>query len=821
MTPTTLAGPARTRIDAGWTVTARGASVPAEVLVAGAVPAAVPGTVTTDLLAAGLIEDPFRDDNERRQAWIGRSDWVYRTTFSWTPDGGAIQELVFDGIDTVATVVLNGQVLGAARNMHRTHRFDVSEGLVPGENILEVTIASPVAAADAASLALGFRPHANHHPYNAIRKAACSFGWDWGIDTSTSGLWRPVWIESWSGPRLAQVLVAGTAPEGAARLAVRAHVRSADAAAGLELHVAVGERQWTVPVDDGVASLDAAIDAELWWPRGHGEQALHEVEVSLVQGGDVIDAERRRIGFRSAEFVATDADGAGDTALIVNGQRIEVRGANWIPEDAFLPRITAERYSARIDDAVFAGINLLRVWGGGIFESEDFYDACDERGILTWQDFLFACAAYSEEPALAEEVELEAREAVARLASHPSLVVLNGNNENLWGRQDWGWETLLDGQSWGAQYYYEMLPAIVGELAPHVPYTPGSPFSPNPSAVQNSETTGTMHVWDVWNFIDHARYRDYRPRFVAEYGWQGPPTWATLTAFVSDDPLTPESPGMLIHQKAVIGNTKLTRGLIPHLRLPSTMEDWHWAMSLNQAVAVRTAIEWYRSIPECSGQIVWQLNDCWPVTSWAAVDSLGRAKPLLHALRTANAERLVTIQPDDDGLVVTLVNDTAADWRGDLVLDRRDYAGAILASAQQSVEVPARGSVSVTVPDDVSSPAAPESELVTASFDGTRGWWFFAEYRDSRLSDPGLTVDAERTERGWRLEVAAAALARDVAVLVDRVDPDARADVALVTLLPGERVTVEVTGALAAAATDFAAPSVLRSANQLVVGAGS
>ena len=306
-----------------------------------------------------------------------------------------------------------------------------------------------------------------------------------------------------------------------------------------------------------------------------------------------------------------------------------VKGANWIPDDAFPSRIDRDRYARRLDQAVAANLNLIRVWGGGIYESDDFYELCDERGLLTWQDFLFACAAYAEEEPLRGEVEAEARENIVRLAHHPSLVLFTGNNENLWGREDWGWELALDGKTWGAYYYYELFPALISELAPHVPYAPGSPFSPG-GQHPNDEQHGTMHIWDLWNEKDWPHYRDYRPRFVSEFGWQGPPTWSTLTRSISDDPLTPESPGMIVHQKAIEGNVKLTNGLLPHYRLPEDMETWHWAMQLNQANAITAALEHFRShMPHTMGAVVWQLNDCWPVTSWAAIDGDGRAEAAL------------------------------------------------------------------------------------------------------------------------------------------------------------------------------------------------
>lgn len=807
----------------GWTVSPERGPVPREIADAGAIPAQVPGSIHTDLLAAGLIPDPYLDENEKTLSWVGLVDWTYRTAFDWAgSDADERHDLVFAGVDTVATIRLNGVELASVQNMHRPHRIDVTSALRAGENDLEVAFRSPIRAADAASLALGARPHANHHPYNSIRKMACSFGWDWGIDTTTSGIWRPVAIESWSGARLVDALIAGDVADGVPR--VRATASVDGVVEGLRARLVIAgadfEAEFEAEVRDGAVLVEGDVpSAELWWPRGHGEQPLYDARLELLRDGEEIDEHERRVGFRSvAARLDEDEHGVG-FAIVVNDRVIEIRGANWIPDDAFPHRVDRARYAERLAQAEFAGLNLIRVWGGGIYESDDFYAECDERGLLTWQDFLFACAAYSEDEPLRTEVELEARAAVTRLASHPSLVILNGNNENIWGRQEWRWEGRLDGRTWGAGYYYELLPAIVAELAPHVPYTPGSPFSPDRDDRQNAAERGTMHVWDTWNQKDWTHYRDHRPRFVAEFGWQGPPTWSTLTRAIGDDPLTPESPGMIVHQKAMTGNDKLTDGLVPHLPLPNDMDDWHWAMSLNQAVAVRTAIEWWRSLaPYNTGTITWQLNDCWPVTSWAAVDGDGRRKPLLFAMRAANAARLTTIQPGAEGLTLTVTNDTDEEWRAEFAIARRSFDGAALAEQTWSVVVPARGIERIDLDADVATAQDAAGELIRASAgaDEATAEWFFAEPRDSSLPAASTEVSAERTEDGWTVEVTAGTLVRDLTLLVDRIDPAAETDEALVTLLPGETARFTVRGATDADVAAFSDRVVLRSMNDLI-----
>lgn len=880
-TPTPATRTARDLHD-GWTLRCVGGPAPACYARALApdgpgVPAAVPGTVHTDLLAAGLIPDPYLDDNERLLAWIGRCDWEYRTTFAWAAEDGAVRhDIAFDGLDTVATITLNGTELGRTANQHRSYRFDATEFLRDGENELTVRFTSPVRYADAQSLELGQRPQVNHHPFNAIRKAACNFGWDWGIDAATAGIWRPVRLESWHTARLAAVRPLATADLSgtttAGELAVHLDVEhAADGTSDLPLQAVVTVRgpdtvrapgepagEATATIEPGQTSAVVHLrldDAALWWPRGYGDQPLYDVEVTLTaprppsdsagNGGTPLDRWSGRTGFRNVTLDMTPDDDGTPFTIVVNERPVWVKGANWIPDDTFFHRVDRARYARRLDQAELANLNLLRVWGGGLYESDDFYAECDERGLLVWQDFAFACAAYSEDEPLRGEVEAEARDAVTRLAPHPSLVLWNGSNENIWGYHDWGWELLLDGRTWGLGYYTELLPRIVAELDGTRPYTPSSPWSGSLDVHPNDPQHGSAHSWELWNQLDWPHYRDTVPRFMAEFGWQAPPAWATLRRAVGDTPLTPESPGMQVHQKAMEGNKKLASGLVRHVPLPDDMEDWHWAMQWNQAVAIRTAVEHLRSwAPYCMGSVVWQLNDCWPVTSWAAVDGDERPKPLLYALAQAHADRLVTVQPrpagraaaaddgsggtDDSGtadqgagMAAVVVNDTDEPWDGDVVLRRLSYDGTELAVATSSFAAPPRGVATVPVPAAVAEPGDLGKELIVASVGETRGTWFFDEPRDSALAAPELDVRVEPADGGHlAVRVTARNLVRDLTLLADKAHPDAVADQALITLLPGETTTFVVR--LGAAAADLldpdtlVTPQALRSLNQLV-----
>lgn len=807
-----------TELHEGWSVEpAGGTSIPRLVREAGAVAAVVPGTVHTDLLAADLIEDPYIGTNEKLQEWIGSTSWRYSTTFTADRADAERVDLVFEGLDTIATVSLNGEIVLESRNQHRSYRVPVAALLVEGENRLEVVFAAPVPEADRASLELEYRPHVNHHPYNAIRKMACSFGWDWGLDTSTSGIWRPVRLEHWSTARIQDSIVSATVDgtEGTVDLRV---VVEQTGDTPLEVVATIDGVTGRASVTGGEARLKLSVaDVRRWWPRGYGDASLYDLTVSLEAGGAVVDDRSHRVGFRSVRAEMTPDEAGTPFVLVVNDQPVYVKGVNWIPDDTFPHRIDADRYRERLQQAADANINLIRVWGGGIFESEDFYRTADEMGLLTWQDFLLACAAYAEEDPLFSEIVAESREAVIRLGAHPSLVMLNGNNENVWGHIEWGWQGRLEGRTWGAGYYYEVFPAIVAELAPHVVYTPGSPFSPDTTMHPNDELNGTTHMWEHWNREDYPGYREHRPRFVAEFGWQGPPTWATLTEALPDQPLTPESPSMLVHQKAMEGNVKLTDGLVAHLPLPNTMPEWHWAMGLNQALAIRTALDWFRSLhPHNAGAIVWQLNDNWPVVSWAAVDGYGRKKPLWYALRQSFADRVVSIQPEGASLEVSISNDTGEGWSGPLRVTRRDYDGRVLAETTVDTEVAARSTIRIAVDLELGTAGDRASELVVAELGDERGLWFFAEFRDSALAAAEVETDARRVDGGVEVTVTARTLVRELALLVDVADPSAEVDDMLVTLLPGESKTFVIRTTSDADPARFTGPDVLRSANALL-----
>ncbi len=838
-------------IHDAWTVTALPATVPAgapaaaRAAVVQPVPAQVPGSVHTDLLAAGIIPDPYLDANESTLRWMFGVDWQYRRPLSLRPAVlGERVELVFDGLDTVATVTLGGAELGRTVNMHRSYRFDVTMLADGIERDLVVDLASATKYAAEQRDRLGDRPNPYGTPFQFVRKMACSFGWDWGPDLRTAGIWKGVRVERWHTARIAQVrpLVSvdlgpdrALAPRTAvAPGRVETHVeieRAAETTVVVNAEVVVAGRIYsgTATIRPGETSAVLVVDvpeAPVWWPVEYGAQPLADLTVTIVDGDSeqALDGWERRIGFRNVAVDTSEDEIGSAFTLVVNGRPIFVKGVNWIPDDHFLPRITRERLARRLDQAGAAHVNLVRIWGGGVYESEDFYSLCDERGLLVWQDFLLACAAYPEEEPLRSELEAEARENIVRLMPHPSLAVWNGGNENLWGHEDWNWKLFLwrpigPGLSWGERYARELLPQLVRELDPTRPYTDNSPSSPG-RVHPNDPDRGTHHQWDVWNRVDYSVYRSEVPRFCSEFGFQGPPNWRTLEDWVHPSrpgPLTKTDETFLVHQKAADGNGKLDRGMSPHLGVPEDFTDWHWATQLNQARAVAYGIEHYRSWwPRTAGSIVWQLNDCWPVTSWSAIDSEERLKPLWFALRDAYAPRLLTVVDRAGVLSVAVVNDTDQPFDGTLALSRQKFDGAVLAEASLPVAMGPRAVQVLALPGDVAAADDERREALIGSLGELSFAHLFVEPVAADLDPAPLDAQVVRVDGGYRVDVTARSLAIAVHLHADRVAPDATVDRGLVNLPAGGTASFVVTTSAPAVAVDLTTPPVLRTANDLI-----
>ena len=623
-------------------------------------PATVPGTVHTDLMANRIIEDPYFRLNERGVQWVDKEDWIYETHFE--ADAGLLAreriELVFEGLDTYADVYLNDKKILTTDNMFRRWRTEVKRLLRPGENTLKVYFLSPIKVDLPKYDSLPYRYEAvNDQSANGglfdkrvsvfARKAGYHYGWDWGPRLVTSGIWRPVYLEGWSGARISDVFYRQQEVT-ARRARVEVEVEIASARDLAEAVVTVAspgegiEASVTAPLRSGINKVTVPLDIaspKLWWTRELGEPHLYEFRAS-VAAGDASDSRTTRIGLRSLRLVRDKVADGTTFYFELNGEPLFAKGANYIPCDVFLPRVTRAVYEKTIDDAAAVNMNMLRVWGGGVYEDDVFYELCDERGILVWQDFMFACSVYPAEGAWLENVRLEAEDNIRRLRNHPSIAVWCGNNECNEAWFGWGWNTRYAEQGhpeWDRiigdqlrRQYYEVLPEAVAACSPGTPYHPSSPWSRHEGTSENSE--GDTHFWKVWHSrAPIADYNATRSRFFSEYGFQSFPEYASVLRFAPEErDWDIESEVMMAHQRG---------GDFANMRIRQYLEDEYWPardfrtflyMShVLQGDAIKTAIEAHRrDKPYCWGSLFWQHNDCWPVASWASIDYYGRWKAL-------------------------------------------------------------------------------------------------------------------------------------------------------------------------------------------------
>lgn len=783
-------------------------------LVGASFAAEVPGDVHTDLERLGLIENPHLGLNEFKTQWIGRCEWEYTTVFEVAALAN-FNQLEFGGLDTIAEVYLNGEHILSAKDMHVKYQVDVNGALQKGANELRVVFASQEDWAEAQEKKVGKYPNAYSDPTNQIRKMACNYGWDWGPTLVTAGIWRPIQLVQWDKARIDGLIINPTVDEGVPTILISGELLgSADCKVQIKRH---GETLQTINASG--ASFDGAVSMaglDLWWPVGYGDQPLYEFEIELLDAeGIVLQSLTKRLGFRKVELVSEKDVHGTSFEIRINGQRVWVRGANWIPDHTSLNQVTKGRYRKRIQDAKDANMNLLRIWGGGIFETEDFYNVCDELGILVWQDFLFACAAYPEDEFNSALVEQEAIQAVTRLSSHCSLVLWNGSNENIWGYFDWDWQKPLAGRSWGEGYYREIIPAVIAKLDPTRPYQPSSPWSGTMEIHPNDPNHGTAHLWEPWNRQDYPTYVDEVPRFVTEYGYQSPAAYSTLRKAIGESELWEDSEGMKAHQKAFIGKEKLHRGL--DLRFPGLTGDfdaWHYLTQLEQARALNIGIRHLRSHHDVSaGSVIWQLNDCWPVVSWAMIDFEGKRKPAWHSVRKAYAPRIISFSNQQSKTQIVLVNDTDQDWKTTAFITRAKLDGSSEVIQETPVEIPKSSHLLVPLALDTNQLAA-ESEFLVADAGDDRSLIFFAEDSALAYQPPSFDLKIQKIDRGIELTIEANTLVRELCLFVDRIDAQAEVSNQVITLLAGESAPLVISTLTPEKFTDNTLRQVIRSANQ-------
>ena len=633
--------------------------------------ATVPGTVQTDLLNHKLITDPFYSDNENKLQWIGKQNWTYKTTFDIPKDFDASKSffLVMDGIDTTATILLNGSILGVVENMFCSYKIDITKNIFPKNNELQIIFTSPEIYAKQLEAKHGKLPVALRSERVYIRKAQYSFGWDWGPAFLTQGIWRKIYLlqtDEYSIENYSIETISIDEKNSRAKLKIKLKLNKVSPSA-LSLGIKIHDGNSNYEFSEKIANSDffekeyELEQIKLWWPNGYGIPNLYNINIQLSEDGVIFDEIKKKIGIRTVKLILKE-NGKNTFHFKINGHHIFAKGANWIPGDSFLPRVSEDKYEKLLSLAKVANMNILRVWGGGVYEDDIFYDKCDEMGLMVWQDFMFACASYPQHKEFIENISEEIRQNIYRLKNHPSIVIWCGNNEN-----EWIWNRTFNkpiSEMSGYKIYNEVIPGILKEADSGRPYWQSTPFSEDDDP--NSQSSGNRHQWDLWsNWIDYNQVDKDESLFVTEFGFQAPANQETFDNVLPKNARFNNSKIFEFHNKQVEGPERLIKFLYTHLPVYTKLADYIYLTQLNQGMALKKCVEhWQSRFPETSGSIIWQINDVWPVTSWALIDSNIIPKMSYYFVKNSFNPQIILFEKKLNNIYVSLQNNSLSGYSG-------------------------------------------------------------------------------------------------------------------------------------------------------------
>lgn len=792
-------------------------------------PATVPGVVHTDLLANKIIEDPFFRLNERGLQWIDKEDWIYETTFDISKDMFAKKNIriLFNGLDTYADIYLNEEKILTTDNMFRQWEADIKSILKEKDNTLRVYFHSPIKVDIPKWDALPFHYRANNDQSEnggifdkklsvVARKAGYHYGWDWGPRLVTSGIWRPIVIEAWDEARIENVqIIQENVTAKSARVKTVVEVIADGDYQNATIDIINDENKEkfgavTVDLKKGLnkVNINFTIDKpELWWSNGLGKAHLYTFKTILKNGGNELDSESHRIGIRSIRFVnEKDKDGKS-YYFELNGVPVFAKGANYIPCDNFLPRVTKDIYKKTVMDAVDANMNMLRVWGGGIYEEDYFYDLCDENGILVFQDFMFGCSIYPTEGELLENIRLEAIDNVRRLRNHSSIVLWCGNNECQDAWFEWGWKEAYEKENplfadiiWKQfqNHYYDVLPQVVSEHGSGIAYIPSSPFADYEK--KSNDYEGDRHYWDVWHKKKPiAEYNKERSRFFSEYGFQSFPEFESVKQYApepQDWDITSEV--MMSHQRGGDhANQLIENYLLSEYYKPKDFESFLYINQLLQGDAIKTAMEAHRrDMGYCMGTLFWQHNDCWPVASWSSRDYYGRWKAQHYFAREAYKDMLVSPIEKDGMLNVYIVSDRLKNTKGKLTLKIISLDGTVVNVIEKQVEVKANSSNSAfsSLTNGLLRGKSRSDVVVHAIFSTENNTYknnyFLQKQKEMNYPKVDIQTTVKPTNGGYVVSLTTDKFARGVFMSIDGIDNFFENN--YFDILPGEIVTTKV-----------------------------
>lgn len=786
-------------------------------------PASVPGTVHTDLLANGKIEDPYFRLNEKDLQWIEKEDWNYRTTFTADDELLAQEkiELIFDGLDTYAEVLLNGKHLFNANNMHLQWKAEVKPLLKKGENLLQIYFESPINKVTPSYLALPYKVPVSDNDQGArrlsvfSRKAWYHYGWDWGPRLVTSGIWRPAYLHAWNKADITdlfikQLKLTETSAELEAQLSVtstEAELKTIQVYIDDEI-IPIAKKQIQLKLGENKISLRFDLkNIKLWWPNGMGNPQMYRFKAVVSEYNEELSVKEVKKGLRTIELVNENNDKGKSFYFKVNGKPLFMKGANYIPQDNFITRVGAERYEHLIKSAVNSHMNMLRVAGVGVYENEIFYNLCDENGLLVWQDFMFAAGMLPPQDSLRKSIQSEAIYNVKRLRNHPCIAIWCGNNESLqfinqdfWRKKIPNEFTLKDSTTL-YNFYYDIfnsdLPAVVKANDDEKFYWSSSPSNENYSETFNFTTSsGDVHFWGVWwGKEPFERYNEVVGPFMSEYGFQSFPELETISSYAFPNEFDINSEVMRSHQRSPLGNGLITNYMQEMFNIPNKFEDFLYVNQLLQAEGIKTAIEAHRrNKPFCMGTLYWQLNDCWPVASWSSIDYYGRWKAQQYYAKRAFTDYMVSAIKDMDSIRVFVVNDQFKDVVATLQLSLIDFSGKVIKTISKPIKIGENSSSQVFafketswIKDEARKNSVLNMKLTANKIEVTQNKYYFEKPKNLTLSPPKIKIAPKGTKA---LEISTDKLAKAVYLSIpcrDNVFADNFFDLA-----PGEKKIIEL-----------------------------
>ena len=809
------AAPQMVSLDKGWEFSKAGSD---EWL-----SAKVPGTVHQDLIDHGKLPDPFYGRNEEKVQWVEKEDWQYRTSFTVTEEQlqRVAATLIMEGLDTYADVYLNGSLLLKADNMFVGYKVPVKSVLRKGENKLYVYFHSPVNYVMPQWESNGFNyPADNDHSDKRVsvfsRKAPYSFGWDWGIRLATSGIWRPVTLAFYDAASINdyyvhQVSVSQAEAKVENKLEINS-VGNVERKAQVTVEYAYNGDSYAeteeVTLKPGCNTVSVPLtlkNPHLWMPNGWGEAALYTFTASVAVDGKEIARESKKVGLRNIRVVKEKDEKGESFYFEVNGQPLFAKGANYIPSDALLPNVTPQRYERMFEDMKAANMNMVRVWGGGVYEDDKFYEEADEKGILVWQDFMFACTTYPHDPVFLKRVAEEAEYNIKRLRGHASLAMWCGNNEIYEGIRYWGWkekytpEVYQEMQDGYKVLFHELLPSMVQKFDPDRFYMHGSPYEANWGRPA-SWAIADSHNWGTWyGQKPFESFDEEIPRFMSEYGFQAFPEMKTIATFAAPEDYELESDVMNAHQKASIGNFLIKKTMGLYYTVPEKFEDLVYKGLVLQGQGMRHGMEAHRrNRPYCMGSLYWQLNDSWPVVSWSSIDYYGNWKAMHYQAQRAFAPVLVNAFKKNDELCYYLLSDKLQAEEVTLSLTLMDFDGKVYRNHKVDALMPANASVQVykeKVADALAGRDAATSlmRMVVKSKKGevlSDEIYYFAHPKDQQLPKAKLKCQLKEKDGVCELTIKTDKLARDIFIEVPV--QGVRFSDNFFDLLPGQKKTIVI-----------------------------